>query len=236
MRRSIIDMTEPGSASVLVAGLAAFQSRSIVHALATALALVMFLPIPAHAVPIEIDLTISFLPSPPPIIPNGATYTGIAQFSFSNILTPTPPPIDIGAVAIGQTFFTAFSPMPPPIDQDIGIAFGNLFFSFGGSVLMPNPPPIFPLAAFLDDADLPNALPMPPPILPIGFLAAAPTPPPIHASGNIVAFDDPVIVGTFDITVHAVPEPGSFALILGPVLLSLVGIVWRRRVNCDPCS
>src|SRR5207245_1591566 len=82
------------------------------HGLAAVLPLLALLPIPAHAVPIEIDLTISFLPSPPPIIPTGAAYTGIAQFSFSNVLLPMPPPIDIGSVAVGGTFFTAFQPVP----------------------------------------------------------------------------------------------------------------------------
>src|SRR5437899_2564859 len=100
------------------------------HGLAAVFALIALLPIPAQAIPIEIDLTISFQPSPPPIIPTGAAYTGIAQFSFSNPLMPQPPPIDIGSVAVGGTFFTAFVPQPPPIDEDI--AFGALFFSFGG--------------------------------------------------------------------------------------------------------
>ena len=196
------------------------------HGLAAALALVALLPNPARAVPIEIDLTISFNPQPPPIIPTGATYTGIAQFSFSNLLAPGPPPIDIGSVAVGGTFFTAFSPAPPPIDQ--AVAFGELFFSFGGSVLMPAPPPIFPMAAFLDGADLSNATPTPPPILPIGSLGLGPAPPPIHASGNIVAFDAPEVVGTFDITVRAVPEPATLTLLLGPLGLLLLLAGWRR--------
>src|SRR5207302_10763377 len=117
------------------------------HLCAAALAVFALLPTAAHAVPIEIDLTISFTPQPPPIIPNGATYTGIAQFSFSNILLPMPPPIRSEERRVGKECITPFIPWPPQIEQDIGLAFGNLIFSFGGSVLMPNPPPIFPLAA-----------------------------------------------------------------------------------------
>ena len=196
------------------------------YGLAAALALVALLPNPAQAVPIEIDLTISFAPNPPPVIPTGATYTGIAQFSFSNPLAPGPPPIDIGSVAIGGTFFTAFQPQPPPIDQ--AVPFGTVSFSFGGSVLGPEGPPIFPTAAFLDGADLSNAGPTPPPILPIGSLDLSPNPPPIHASGNIVAFDAPVVVGTFDITVRAIPEPATLTLLLGPLGLLLLLAGWRR--------
>ena len=47
------------------------------------------------------------------------------------------------------------------------------------------------------------------PALPIGFIGLGPSPPPIHASGNIVAFDAPEIVGRFDISAQAVPRAPS---------------------------
>ena len=36
--------------------------------------LAMAAPLPAHAVPIQMDLTISFVPNPPPVIPSDASY------------------------------------------------------------------------------------------------------------------------------------------------------------------
>lgn len=191
---------------------------------------------PALAVPavqsVEINFTISFL-NGPPIIPQGSIYTGVAQF-YSGVLVNGPPidvlqqgpPIDIGNVGLGGSFFSSFLVQGPPID--IG-------FSFGGLALLPNDPQIsdfqrqFDLGAYLPNTDLPNGQ-TGPPILPVGtFLANGP---PIRLSGPVVAFDDPIVVGSFEVALSAVPEPGSAMLLVA----GFVGLFALRRWRyADPC-
>src|SRR5947209_7860641 len=72
----------------------------------SALAVPVF--VPAVQNQMQIDLSISFYPSPPPIIPQGALLTGTAQFyadfgpRFAGPqLAPDGPPIDIGSLLRG---------------------------------------------------------------------------------------------------------------------------------------
>src|SRR5437879_5310192 len=85
------------------------------------------------SVPVEVDLTISFLPTPPPIIPADADLTGTATFykEFPGLdippsaLSPTPPPIDIGK---GGTYHFTFAPGDPCF----GAGLCRLDFGFAG--------------------------------------------------------------------------------------------------------
>ena len=199
--------------------------------------------VPAQADPVLVDLLISYLPptllpSPPPIF-QGSNLSGTASFfthsttSDLNVLVPTGPPIDIGNVAQGQSFETSFL-----IDTGNLLFAQELVFSFSGLTnLIPNPPPIeppFTALAFSNSGDLP-AIPGPPPILPIADLSSflVPSPPPIKQSGRIVAFDDPVVVGTWSVTVSAVPEPSMSLPLVGFVLLFL-GWTIKRPLRPKP--
>ena len=89
----------------------------------------------------------------------------------------------------------------------------------------------FDLAAFLPNTDLPNGI-VGPPILPVGSLLVGP---PIRLSGPVVAFDDPIVVGTYDITLAAVAVPSS-AMLLFSGLLGLIGLGRLRRRSLRPGS
>ena len=184
--------------------------------------------VPAHADSVRVDLVISYLQpasalTPPPIF-QGSNLSGTASFfqesttSDLHNLSPVPPPIDIGNVAQGQSFETSFL-----IDTANFLFANQLDFSFNGLTnLNPNPPsivPSFTAMAFSSFGDLPTS-PSAPPILPIADLGSflSPTPPPIEQSGRIVAFDGPVVVGTWTVTVStvtvsAVPEPSTLPLV-----------------------
>ena len=199
--------------------------------------------LPAQADPLRVDLLISYLdfsmPMPPPIF-QGSNLSGTASFfkqsttSDLNVLQPVPPPIDIGNVAQGQSFETSFL-----IDTANFLFAQQLDFSFSGLTnLAPDPPPIVPsftAMAFSSNGDLPSAVPNPPPVLPIADLSSflIPQPPPISQSGRIVAFDDPVVVGTWTVTVSAVPEP-SMLLPLVAFGLLFLGRAIKRPLNGTP--
>ena len=196
--------------------------------------------VPAQADPVRVDLVISYLdasmPEPPPIF-QGSTLSGTASFfkqstsSDLHNLQPVPPPIDIGNIFQGQSFETSFL-----IDPATFLFAQELDFSFSGlTTLGPNPPPVVPsfnATAFSNSGDLPSAMPTPPPILPIADISSflQPMPPPIKQSGRIVAFDDPVVVGTWTVTVSAVPEPSMPLPLVGFVMLFL-GRAIQRRLN-----
>lgn len=62
----------------------------------------------------------------------------------------------------------------------------------------------------------------------VGTIPGGTNPPePERVFGVIVAYDAPVVVGTWDVTVTAVPEPETYAMLLAG--LGLLGFVARRR-------
>ena len=199
--------------------------------------------VPAQADPLLVDLVISYFlptlsPQPPPIFQRSnlsGTASFFAESTTSDLhnLVPQGPPIDIGNIAQGQSFEASFL-----LDTSNFLFTNQLDFSFSGLTnLAPQPPPIepsFTALAFSSDGVLP-ASPSPPPILPIADLSSffAPSPPPIKQSGRIVAFDDPVVVGTWTVTVSAVPEPSMLPPLVGFALL-FIGWAIRRRLHRIP--
>ena len=181
----------------------------------------------ATASPVQLDLTINFAP-PTTAFPS---LTGQAQFytydptgvaTFFNAIPPTP--IDIGTLLPGGKFETNFYPNDPCF----GDGLCGLGFSFGG---LSGP---FNAFAFvnLDSALLFDNTGTPPsPIIPYGVLSPGdPCIPndPCREHGVIVGFDDPEVIGTFDILISRVPEPGTLAL-LGVGVLGLAAMRRRRK-------
>ena len=148
--------------------------------------------------------------------------------TFDGTITkPFGDPIALDLLPAVQHF--TFFPPDPCLGQNFSC---SLSLQMGdGSVhfLGPNGPPILPTFFFADGSVFPSASPMPPPIIPLGSLGSnfAPTPPPIFQSGPIVAYDDPVVVGTWTVSVTEVPEPASALLVIS----GISGILVRRRKN-----
>jgi hypothetical protein len=182
---------------------------------------------PAHATaiiltPLEFDLTISLSPTPPEIIPGNPIFPADSLLSGTARFVPTPPQITPppGIDVAGLAFGNSFTPTPPQIiPLPLGI---DIAFSFSGKLTLLDGNN-FTAGAFPTLADA-SATPLPPNI-DIGVFNGTP----LHLTGAIVVFDDPVQIGTFDVTVSEVPEPASAVLLIAPLLL-LVGLVrWRGR-------
>jgi hypothetical protein len=80
----------------------------------------------------------------------------------------------------------------------------------------------FPTFAF--GALPPNVVPPGPPIIPVGVLIPL-GPQQVTSSGDLVAFDMPVVVGSWSVRMADVPEPSSSAL----MAVGLVGILIALR-------
>jgi hypothetical protein len=94
----------------------------------------------------------------------------------------------------------------------------------------------FAAQAFAQGATFPSTLPTPPQVVPLPLNITDPsTPlPPQIFSGDIVAFDDPVMVGDWSVTAGS-PTPVPAALPLFATGLGAMGLLgWRRKRKAAP--
>jgi hypothetical protein len=157
----------------------------------------------------------------------GGQLTGNAQFfTTNNILDTTldlTGPISIGSLSPGSSFSTRFIPTEPCLG--LFVTSCSIGFSFSGTANTST------ALAFLNFTDAPSTVP-PTPILPVTD-NLIPSDPCVNGtvcevSGAIVAYDSPVQVGTFEVTISQTPIPAAlplFATGLGG--LGLLG--WRRK-------
>jgi len=127
--------------------------------------------------------------------------------------------LNIGNLSLGSSFFKSFQPVDPCFGGstcDIGLSFTGLSqgFTVYGFDTLPSSWPSSVLTSY--------------------FTSFAPVDPCIngsvcHASGVLVANDDPVQIGTWEVTISAeTPLPGALPLFAsGLGALGLLG--WRRK-------
>ncbi len=174
----------------------------------------------ARAVPVSIDLTISYTNPPNP----GATgqLTGTVEFwqDVNDVFVNWGDSVPIGTLSLGDTFSTVLYP-PNPCNGsscELGVSFDGLI---GGTITT------YALAQALGPNDL---FPGSPSIIPIAtFFPPNPcTGTSCQASGPVVANDQPITVGTLDVTITQTPLPAALPLFAtGLGALGLFG--WRRK-------
>jgi hypothetical protein len=197
------------------------------------LSLVAVLTVPPRAsattilgVPLQLELTLNYFPPSPNFgqDPSLSTLTGDFAFDASiGGLPPSPlyPPSPNTPVGDQLSVTTVVFPPQPNIPGT------TLLFQFVGDVSYPPSPQApgpFPVEAFPSSVVAVTALPPSAPWVSLGVWDGST---PFSGGGNLWAFDQPVIVGTFDVQVSAVPEPGTCVL-LGTGLV-LVGRRLRTR-------
>lgn len=196
----------------------------------------------ARAIPVQIDLVINFIP-PDPIIPTDPIFQSLTGAAlFGTVIPGSEPPFmfglagggfDIGTLTAANNKFTGhFAPTEPCV----GAGTCTVGFSFGGQTTALNSDGIshslFSTFAFKLFSDAPTAIPAGPPIIPIGtFIPGDPcfVGGVCHSAGVLVAYDDPIQIGTWEVTISAAtPLPGALPLFAsGLGALGLLG--WRRK-------
>jgi hypothetical protein len=160
--------------------------------------------------PVRVQLTIDYEPPPDPDF-QGLELTGQAQFWLINDgKVPDGPPVDIGHLEKGQVFVNG--------NQPCGNVLCPSGFSFSGHAGG------FVALAFQDGVP-PDPVVPPDPIIPLGkFIPGNP----VHASGPIFAWDAPVQVGTWSVSIAPVPEPGQWTFMLAGFAGLGLAARWRR--------
>src|SRR6266851_4913014 len=158
----------------------------------------------------------------PPFAPS--TFTGTSAFVRGHFNADN---IFFGAASFGGSSFTSVPIQPPqPIDilypPSPAFAGDAIIWQFGGAAAAVGGP--FTIDAFPPTPLVPPTPPAAPPLIELarnlqpGFA-------PFEVTGPIIAFDDPVQIGTYDIRVRFVPAPPTL-LLLG---LGLAGLAALRR-------
>ena len=178
---------------------------------------------------VNINLTISYDTAPHPL-EVGGVMTGTAQFYSAAQNTTNYSAlgnsIDIG-VPITQSFTDNFAPTEPCLGLDAC----RIAISFSGNAQVLDQFAGFPALAFLNSGDAPSTVP-PTPVLPITD-NLIPTEPCFNGtvcskSGVIMAYDLPVQVGTWSVTISSVPGPIAGAGLPGLIFAASGLLVWWR--------
>jgi hypothetical protein len=193
--------------------------RAVLGFALSVLAAVIASPPQVRASTVAIDLSITYDQTAP------GPLDGKAQFSLAGVsaavLGPLSDPITIGPLSPGQNFSIVLFPPTPCF----GLTSCQINFSFGGTAGG------FGAFAFAQFSDALNFIPPGPNNIPIAIFE--PPDPCINgaicqASGPIVAYDAPVVVGTWEVTISETPLPAALPLFAtGLGALGLFG--WRRK-------
>ncbi len=183
---------------------------------------------PAFADFINVELTVSYFP--PTDFPADSHFVGTASFYLDILGGNGPQPVDSPALIFIDVFERTVSAFEDPslVDPCIGDGTCGVDTSVRGKAAG------FTVFAFPSNIDFPALEPALAPIIPLGSLG--PNDPcrdgpgnPCRQTGWLVAYDSgPVVVGSWDITMSAVPEPNSVAL-LGISILWFMRLARSRR-------
>jgi hypothetical protein len=188
-----------------------------------ALFFILLVASPSLADTFKLDL--SFFLNPTSAIPDGTLFSGTATVYTDVPGGNGPQPGD--SLAYLDPWSRVIIALEDPSLTDPCIADG----SCGVDVSVRGKAGAFAVIAFPKLFDLPPEEPVLAPIVPIGTLN--PNDPcidhsggPCHQSGRLVVFDpDPLVVGTWEATLSAVPEPNAILMLASSVVL----LAWVRR-------
>jgi hypothetical protein len=190
--------------------------RSALIAIAGLALSVMFGTAEAGASTVIVDMTIFYAPSG---APNLSAFSLSGTTSFTNSDDPAPFTNTIGPLSAGESEDPGWSTCTGascPTPSRALIAFADV--AFAGTIGPSN----IPAFAFPDLAAVPSSAPASTPLIPIDLVAGT------DLTGPIFAFDDPVQVGTWEVTVTAAtPLPAALPLFAGG--LGVIGFLAKRR-------
>jgi hypothetical protein len=186
---------------------------------------------PAFADLINLELTVSYFP--PADFPADSHFVGTASFYLDVRGGNGPQPVDSPALIFLDVFERTVSAVEDPSLVDSCVVDG----SCGVDTSVRGKAGGFTVFAFPSNVDFPPLERGLAPIIPIGSLA--PTDPcrdgpgnPCRQTGWLVAYDSgPVVVGSWDVTMSAVPEPSGMALLGISILLVMRSERSRRRAG-----
>jgi PEP-CTERM motif len=194
------------------------NNTNLLHALLRCGGLIasLLLAPPLLAAQVQLTLTLSYFPAsqePPDPSFQDSVLTGTASFYEESSVEPCYL-VALPGLGVGRTVSTSHI-------HDIHAGSESSFlFTFAGLAAG------FPAFAF-DTTDFPTLPPVDPDRIALGtYSGDAVSFEPVVFSGALVAYDAPVVVGTWEVTVSAVPEPESYALLLAG--LGLLGFATRR--------